>query len=98
MAAQNPDHRKLTKSVMYMENLSFDPVYEVLTRIPLTMNTVTGGLERQTSIQGNGSFALSYDGDGNLTTMDKVISGVTYRKTFTWTAGKLTAISTWSIV
>lgn len=96
MAVQNPTARDLKKSVTYMENLSLDPVYEVLTRIPLTINPVTGDLERTTAIQGNPSMTLAYDGDGNLTTMTKTIDGTTYTKSFTWTDGNLTAISDWS--
>jgi len=96
MLVQNPTARDLKKSVTYMENLSFDPVYEVLTRIPLTMNPVTGTMERTTAIQGNPSMTLSYDVDGNLETMTKTVEGVVYTKTFTWTSGNLTGISAWS--
>jgi YD repeat-containing protein len=96
MPVQNPTARDLKKSVTYMENLSFDPVYEVLTRIPLTMNPVTGDMERTTAIQGNPSMTLAYDGDGNLATMTKTIDGTTYTKTFSWVGGNLTAISAWS--
>jgi YD repeat-containing protein len=96
MAVQNPTARDLKKSVTYMENLSLDPVYEVLTRIPLTVNPVSGNLERSTAIQGNPSMTLTYDGDGNLTTLTKTIDGTTYTKTFSWTDGNLTSISAWS--
>jgi hypothetical protein len=96
MAVKNPDHRKLLKTPMYMENMSFDPDYEVLARIPLTLNPVTGNLERSSGIQGNPSMTLSYDGSGNLTTLTKTINAVTYTKTFTWDAGVLTDISAWS--
>lgn len=78
-----------------MENLSFDPVYEVLTRIPLTQNPISGNLERQIAIQGNPSMTLAYDASGNLTTLTKTIDATTYTKTFTWTNGNLTAISAW---
>ena len=95
MAVKNPDHRKLTKTQVYMENMSFDPTYEVLARIPLTVNPVNDALERETKIQGNGSLALTYT-DGNLTQIVKTIGATTYTKTFTWTADQLTAISAWS--
>lgn len=98
MTVHNPTHRDMKKSLIYMEQMSWDDTLEILARLPLTINAVSGAPEKQTGIQGNASFSLSYDGDGNLTTLDKIISGVTYRKTFTWTGGKLTAISTWSIV
>jgi len=96
MTAKNPTHRNLPKTTTYMENLSFDPTYEVLTRIPLTLNPVSGTLERSTAIQGNPSMTLAYDGNGNLTTLTKTIDGTTYTKTFTWDAGRLTDISTWA--
>ena len=96
MTAKNPTHRNLPKTTTYMENLSFDPTYEVLTRIPLTLNPVSGTLERSTAIQGNPSMTLAYDGNGNLTTLTKTIDGTTYTKTFTWDAGRLTDISNWS--
>ena len=47
---------------------------------------------------GERPLALTYDGSGNLTQLDKTIGAVTYRKTFTWDTGRLTAISTWSQV
>ena len=96
MTAKNPTHRNLPKTTTYMENLSFDPTYEVLTRIPLTLNPVSGTLERSTAIQGNPSMTLAYDGNGNLTTLTKTIDGTTYTKTFTWDAGRLIDISTWA--
>ena len=96
MTAKNPTHRNLPKTTTYMENLSFDPTYEVLTRIPLTLNPVSGTLERSTAIQGNPSMTLAYDGNGNLTTLTKTIDGTTYTKTFSWVGGRLTDISTWS--
>jgi hypothetical protein len=96
MAVQNPTARDLKKSVTYMENLSFDPAYEVLTRIPLTMNPVSGNLERTSAIQGNPALTLTYDVDGNLTKIEKVIDGTTYSKTFSWTSGNLASISAWS--
>ena len=94
--AVNPTHRKLTKTQMYMENMSFDPDYEVLARIPLTLNPVSGALERSTGIQGNSSYTLHYDGNGNLDVLTKTIDGTDYTKTFTWAGGVLTNISVWS--
>ena len=91
----NPTHRKLTKTPMYMENMSFDPTYEVLTRIPLTLNPVSNTLERSTAIQGNPSMTLAYDGSGNLITLTKTIGATTYMKTFVWNSGRLISISEW---
>ena len=79
-----------------MENLSFDPDYEVLTRIPLTLNPISGNLERTTAIQGNQSMTLAYDGSGQLTTLTKTIDGTTYTKTFVWDTGRLVSVSTWA--
>ena len=95
MGVNNPDHRKLTKTQVYMENMSFDPTHEVLTRLPLTLNPISGSLERSVAIQGNPSMTLAYDGSGNLTTLTKTIGATTYTKTFTWDAGRLTDISEW---
>ncbi len=96
MAIKNPTHDKLLKTPMYMENMSFDPTYEVLTRIPLTLNPVKGTLERSTSIQGNPTMTLAYDGGGNLITLTKTVDGTTYTKSFTWTGGRPTDITPWS--
>ena len=43
----------------------------------------------------NGSLVLAYTGD-NLTSITKTIDTVEYVKTLTWTAGVLTAVSSWS--
>ena len=44
--------------------------------------------------QVNASLVLTYTGS-KLTRVDKTISGVTYRKTLTWTSTQLTAVSAW---
>lgn len=98
MAVNNPSARDIKKTVTHMENMSFDPSYEVLTRIPLTLNPVTGTLERSSAIQGNPTMALTYDGSGNLTNLTKTINGITYSKDFTWNVDRLTAISAWTQV
>lgn len=38
---------------------------------------------------------LAYDGSGNLSTVTVVAPSGTYRQTLTYTAGKVTNISTW---
>jgi len=43
----------------------------------------------------NPSLTLAYDGDGNLSTITKVINGVSYQKTLGYTDGVLTDISVW---
>jgi len=94
--ATNPTHRDVKQTLEYMDHMSFDSTYEVLTRLPLTLNPVSGNLERTTAIQGNASYVLTYDGGGKLQTLAKTIGATTYTKTFTWTGDDLTAISTWS--
>lgn len=42
----------------------------------------------------NPAYALAYTGS-ELTTVDLIVLGATYRKTLTWTGGKLTAVSPW---
>lgn len=95
MAIANPSAKDSKKTLVHMENLSFDPTHEVLARIPLTINAVSGASERTTGIQGNSSLVLTYTGD-NLTTLEKTVGATTYSKTFTWTGDNLTGVSTWS--
>jgi len=45
----------------------------------------------------NPSLSLTWTA-GELTQIDQLIDGTTYRKTLTWTAGELTAVSAWSEV
>ena len=96
MPVTNPSHRDMKKSREYMEQMSWDDGFEVLTRLGLTMNPVSGSLERDTKIQGNSSLALTWNGDGTLASIVKTIGATSYTKTFTWTSGNLTAISAWS--
>jgi hypothetical protein len=79
-----------------MEHMSWDSIYEILTRLQLTQNPVSGNLERVTAIQGNPSLALTYNEGGNLTQIQKTIDGITYTKTFTWDVDRLIAVSAWS--
>lgn len=93
---QNPTQRDIKKSIPYMESMSWDKDFEVMARLPLYVNPVTGNLDKATSVQGNASLTLTYDSDGNLQTLTKTIGATTYTKTFTWTNGSLTAVSAWS--
>jgi len=43
----------------------------------------------------NPSATLTYDGSGNLSTITKVIDGVSYQKTLTYAGNVLTDISAW---
>jgi len=96
MTITNPAAKDTKKTVVHMENLSLDPVYEVLTRIPLTLNPVSGDLERTTAIQGNSSIVLTYNPSDQLTKIEKTVGATTYEKTFTWTGDNLTGVSAWS--
>jgi len=93
--AANPTHRDVKQTLEYMDHMSFDKDYEVLTRLPLSLNPVSGNLERTTAIQGNASYVLTYDGTGKLQTLAKTVDATTYTKTFTWTGDNLTGISAW---
>lgn len=76
-------------------NLSFDGDYNVHVVEPLTLNPVTGSLERTVTIQGDGSLALTWT-SGNLTKLEKTIGTKTYTKNLGWTYGNLVSISAWS--
>jgi hypothetical protein len=45
-------------------------------------------------IVSNASYTLGYTGS-NLTTVDKVYNGITYRRTLTYTGSDLTGVSAW---
>jgi len=77
-------------------NSSYDKDYDILAVETVSFNPVTSTMERTTGIQGNGTLTLGYDASSNLTTLTKVVGGVTYTKTLTWTDGNLTNISVWS--
>jgi len=69
---------------------------------PATLPTLTwaAGVTASSFIQlfersTNPTFALTYDGAGHVTIVDKVDGGSTYRKTLTWLGDNLTAISAW---
>jgi hypothetical protein len=43
----------------------------------------------------NPSYSMSYDGNGRLQYLNLTFDATTWRKTFTYTSGRLTGISTW---
>jgi len=96
MPVPNRPKSQAKYSEQNMGNTSFDEDFGVNAVENLTFNPISGNLERQTSIQGNGSLVLTYDGSGNLTTIQKTISGTNYTKTLTWTDGNLTEVSAWT--
>jgi len=87
-----------TKSLIEILNSSFDREKGVLVFQPVTTNPISGNVERETTIQGNGNLTLTYDGSNQLTTIEKTIEGVTYTKTLTWDSGVLVAVSAWEEV
>jgi hypothetical protein len=84
------------QTMVEIANQSFDTSYQVAMVEPVTVNAVTGTLERPTAIQGNSSLVLSYDGSGNLTTIEKTVGATTYTKILSYTGSDLTGISEWS--
>lgn len=94
MATNTRSERNLN-SMSDLMNLSFDGEYNVHVVEPLTLNPVTGNLERTVAIQGDGSLKFTYT-DGNVTKIEKTIGTKTYTKTLTWTDGVCTAVSAWS--
>lgn len=95
MAVNTRSERNLNSPNDLM-NLSFDGDFNVHAVEPLTYNPVSGNLERVTTIQGNGSIAITYNASNQPTTIVKTIGGVNYTKTLTWTDGVCTAVSAWS--
>ena len=62
---------------------SFDQTYQVNVVEGLTINPVTGALERPTAIQGNASLSIteSVDGTVTTTTIQKTIGDDVYQQT-----------------
>jgi hypothetical protein len=77
-------------------NDSFDADYNVLMVEPVTLNPVSGNLERISGLQGNASLVITYNASNQPTNIAKTIGGVTYNKTITWTGSVATAVSAWS--
>jgi hypothetical protein len=96
--ATNTRSERNLNSMGDLMNLSFDGEYNVHVVEPLTYNSVSGSLERITTIQGNGSLVITYDSSNNPTTIEKTIGSTTYTKTLTWTDGVCTAVSAWGEV
>jgi len=92
-------------SVQELQNDSFDPkfrlnVVEVVgvdnSTDPATANQMA--ILPDGSVGANSSLVLTYDGNGDLSTITKTIGAVSYIKTLTYTTRVLTGISIWSIV
>ena len=90
------DREQNLNSIGDLANKSFDGEYKVFYVEPLTMNPVSGKLERGVAIQGNDSKTLAYNGDGSLNTITKTIGADSYVKTLTYDgSGVLTGVSVW---
>lgn len=50
------------------------------------------------STKNNPSSSITYDDSDQPTTIDMTIGATTYRRTLTWTDGKMTGISAWAVV
>jgi len=82
-----------------LANRSFDGEYDVHVVEPLTLNPVTGNLERTTTIQGNGSLVISNTDEvvASTKTITKTIGATSYTKTLSYNAaGDVIAVSAWS--
>jgi len=66
-----------------LQNRSFDGEFDVAVVEMLTYNPLSDTLERVTDIQGNASYLISYNAAKEAVYVDTIISGVTYRQTFT---------------
>jgi hypothetical protein len=95
MGVANPNNRHNPNSPQQMQQMSFDPEFEVNTVELLSYNPIAQSLERVSAFQGNASKVFSYT-DGQLTRIVKTIGSTNYTKDFTWTDGNLTGISSWS--
>lgn len=77
-------------------NTSFDEDYNVLAFELLTHNPVSDTLERVSDIQGNGSYVLTRNASGYITTIAQTIGATTYTKTITRDVNNyITDISVW---
>lgn len=43
----------------------------------------------------NPSFAFTYNGDGTMATQTMTFSGVSYRRTYSYTSSRLTGVTKW---
>ncbi len=95
--AQSPRNENYGPTIQGASSVNGVPTNVLIN--PVTGGVIVDALVRQTaptaSTKTNASYILSYDGDNNVQYIDKTISGVTYRKTLTYTATLLTGISAW---
>jgi len=84
-----------------LQNQSFDRDYQVNVVEGMTVNPVTGAMERPSAIQGNASISVSEVTVGTVTTktLTKTIGSVSYVKTVaTDSSDNSVTISNWSTI
>jgi len=89
------------QSTQELQNQSFDRDYQLNVVESMTVNPVTGNIERPVAIQGNASLSISESVDGTVTTkmITKTIGTDTYTKTVAIdSSDNSVTVSTWSTV
>jgi len=84
-----------------LQNQSFDRDYQVNVVESMTVNPVTGNIERPVAIQGNASISITESVLGSVTTkvITKTIGSTSYQKTITQdSSDNSVSVSTWSEV
>jgi len=84
-----------------LQNQSFDRDYQVNVVESMTVNPVTGNIERPVAIQGNASISITESVLGSVTTkvITKTIGSTSYQKTITQdSSDNSVSVSTWSAV
>lgn len=84
-----------------LQNQSFDRDYQVNVVESMTVNPVTGNIERPVAIQGNASISITESVLGSVTTkmITKTIGTDTYTKTIAINSSdNSVTVSTWSTV
>ena len=82
-----------------IDNWNFDEDYSISRRANYVYNPISDQFEPETKIPGNGTLAIDgLSSPGDNLTFQKVVGGVTYTKTFTYSgSGPYTlSISQWS--
>lgn len=83
------------QSPSQIANQSFDQTNQLNVVEGVTINPVTGAVERPIAIQGNASIVLGYT--GNLpTSVQKTVGSTVYTKSLSYSGTVLTGVSSWS--
>jgi len=90
-----------SQTTTQIANQSFDQTYQVNVVEVVTINPITGSLERPVAIQGNASLTIS-NADTTVdstTTLTKTIGSTSYTKVISKNAGgDVVSVSAWSEV